>query len=273
MLSVVAVVLALTGCRPMLVALGATGSGPDCVHPEVDLSGQTLGTNGWIHSNGDIAVSGTDGNLKGLVSAVGEVEVDPGVVLAEGNPIAVEDPIGWEPIDIALYRPGGAVADLAASQGAYYDFSGADLDDGALAAAGLAHMPPGIYYTDGDILLDTWVRSAALVAEGRIETSSVSTYWEGDPNRVLALSNHDGGCGDAGIRLFAGMHSFLGRLVAPNSGVQVLSPLDQCAYISASTEIVATWMEISGREVYLSALPAPEDEKFLTVGCAIGPWP
>jgi hypothetical protein len=256
----------------VLFATGGSGDQPDCEQPEIEMSGtQEADLEGWVHSNGDVSI-GDIGMVDGRVTAVGDVDIAPGVVLdpATGNPGQAGGPLTHEPVAIADYRPGGAVAALAAAEGEYYDFSGGDLDEAALDAAGLGHLPKGIYYTDGDIdLPDGGVFEGAFVAEGRIHLSSVTLYWPGDPNRVLALSGHDGGCDEAGVRLWNFMHSFRGRLLAPHSGVEIISPLDECAFISASTEIVATWIRVVGREVFIGALPPPDEEKFLTVGCAV----
>jgi hypothetical protein len=84
------------------------------------VDGGSLHTAGGIHGNADVVV-GEEGDVVGRVTSVAAAGIDPGVVLnpAEGNPAQVEER-SFAPIDIADYRPGGSVAELAAVQGRFY---------------------------------------------------------------------------------------------------------------------------------------------------------
>jgi hypothetical protein len=257
---VVAALGLLTSCRPYVIL----ASGDDC-STNLAVEGQ-LEVSGRVHSNGDLSL-GDQGTVNGTVTATGDAQVAPDVSLnpVENNPQTGVAADPYQPAAIADYRPGGEVALLAAGQGAYYDFTGQDINPATLAAAGLDPMPPGIYYTDGNI--DLGYAEATLVAEGKITLSDNGASWLQDPNQVLALSGYDGACGDAGVTLTSECLFFTGRVLAPSSGVAI----DAESMVVGETQIVADWVQLSAYPLTLGPLPKAGASRNISIGCPATP--
>jgi hypothetical protein len=248
----------VTSCRPYVIH----ANGDDCAS-NVEVAG-SLDVRGAVHSNGDLTI-GDQGVLKGAITAVGQAEVDPDVVVDADTPTSGVGTSTFAPVDIADYRPGGEVALLAEAAGAYYDFTGKDINTTTLADAGLDPMPTGVYYTDGDIELG--YVEATLVAEGRITLHDNGASWFDDPNQVLALSGYTGGCSDPGISLTNDCLFFSGRVVAPTSGVW----MDGNSMIEGDTQIVGDWVHAVGEPLVLGPLPKVGATRQLVVGCPATP--
>lgn len=224
---------AVASCTPGEVqgeALFANGSG--CPDPEIEISGNNLTVNGGAHSNEDVTLTGEGHVIEGSTGYV-----PPGAFTDTGSTNSYSETTTSPqpyPIDFQItdYRPGGSVASAAGTQ--YFDVSlgapaGTSWNGSKWQVGDGASLPPGIYYSPGEIEVgnNVTVQAAAggqndgitFVAEDKIlfKDNSNFTSWGGSANQDLVVfSNHPGAdsCTETAVELNGNTNVFGGIILA-----------------------------------------------------------
>ena len=185
----------------------------------VNNSGSGITITGGIHSNDDIALTGSDINVKGEVTAAGGINASGSKTTFDpsaNNPTSGVDPITDIPLifDISDFAPGGSIASSIPAAD-YHTFSGnTTFKDEELE---------GLYYVTGDVKLNqttVGLNGVTIVATGDIEL--VNNVKEQD--FISYLSNHllffttatATNCGSStGIKVSGTENVFDGLIYAP----------------------------------------------------------
>ena len=176
--------------------------GEDC-DKQIDWSGGSVQVNGYIHSNNNVDISGSNNDVNGLITYVTDYDAHESTTLnpAAGNPL----PSGVLPYPVDFqwedYAPGGAKAIEAVSHSQYYSFSGKS-DNGLLEApppliqeiGGNWVLRDGLYYPTDDIDIGyNYVigNNVTFVAGGTINISGSDQYLQPYVDGLLAFSYQD----------------------------------------------------------------------------------
>lgn len=260
--------------NPFLGGYALLAFGPDSCSGgvELDLSGASKIINGGIHSNGDIKITGSSTEINGVVTYLGASDYEPSTQLESPPPNPME-------IEMEEFEPGGDRAQTAADLGNYIDATGNDIDNNYLTANGYATgsggnveiTKPGIYYTDGDISLNSATAAGGVkvtfVAHGQISVNGSGDF--------TAYESITGTANDPGILMFSTyLHPDDGGPTCTGSAIQwsvssgtwtgvIYAPYGQARQSSASTSsingsIFAYTVDLSGSEFDISWQDNPD---------------
>ncbi len=224
----------------------------------IDWSGSTSTATGGVHSNNELYVGGTGNTIEGSSTYVNDLFANSGNTF---TPPPIQSATLPYPVDfqISEYAPGGAKANLATSQGRYFNAGNTKIDKGWLESRGLYNdstktIATGLYYTTADIDLSISDLNGTITVVSSNGTISMNgsgqdvTAW--DPEQLLAFSYRDGGCSNVGVKVDGSSSFWRGIVFAPRAMAEMSGSNNS----TLEGSLIANTVRVNGSGVHVNAI-------------------